>query len=461
MAAFDRLLAPDRASWKLDLSRIRALVAALDHPERAFPAVLIAGTNGKGSVAAMVERALRAAGFRTGRYTSPHLVRPEERIAIDGAPVDGAAFEQAIVDVLAVEAACLADARFTERASFFEVMTAVAFELLRRARVDVGIIEVGLGGRLDATNVCDPVATAVVSIDLDHQAWLGATQAAIAAEKAAIARPGVPMIIGDLTDAALDAVVAAAETTGAPLVFAAEGVECVIVDRGAGPGGAQGRADGHLTITLNTATRTYGPVRLALAGEHQAANAFVAVALLEALDDAGFHIDRRAVEAGLADARWPGRLDRVTLPDGRRALLDAAHNAAGARALAAWLARTSPVARPPLVFAAAKDKNVRDMIRALAPVVGDIVVTAFPDPRAFDAGALAVEVRAALDEIGGVAEAVSGRVQVAAAPAAALDTAWQRSRDIVVAGSIFLLGEVYPLLGRPDPFEPDRPEPGN
>ena len=157
----------------------------------------------------MVERALRAAGLRTGRYTSPHLVRPEERIAIDGVPVDGAAFDRAIEDVLAVEAACLADGRLAERATFFEAMTAVAFELLRRARVDVAVIEVGLGGRLDATNVCDPVATAIVSIDLDHQAWLGDTRAAIAAEKAAIARPGVPLVVGDLTDEALDAVVAA------------------------------------------------------------------------------------------------------------------------------------------------------------------------------------------------------------------------------------------------------------
>jgi dihydrofolate synthase/folylpolyglutamate synthase len=472
VAAFERLLGPDRASWKLDLSRIQTLVAALDHPERAYPTVLIAGTNGKGSVAAMVERALRAAGLRTGRYTSPHLVRPEERIAIDGVPVDAGLFDRAIEDVLAVEATCLADARLTERASFFEAMTAIAFELLRRARVDVGIIEVGLGGRLDATNVCDPVATAVVSIDLDHQAWLGSTHAAIAAEKGAIARPGVPLVVGDLTDAALDAVVAAADAAGAPLVYAAEGVECVIVDRGtgSGPGSDRGAGpktgDGHLTITLSTATRTYGPVRLALAGEHQAANAFVAVALLEALDDAGLHVDRRAVETGLGEARWPGRLDRVTLPDGRRALLDAAHNAAGARALAAWLARRAPGARPPLVFAAARDKDVRGMIRALAPVVGDIVVTAFADPRALDPDALAAEVRAALDEIGEPAEAAAARVHAAASPAAALETAWQRSRDIVVAGSIFLLGEVYPRLGRSDPFQPDRSgpdrfEPGN
>ena len=143
MAAFDRLLDPNRASWKLDLSRIRALVSALDHPERAYPTVLIAGTNGKGSVAAVVERALRAAGLRTGRYTSPHLVRPEERIAIDGVPVDAAGFARAVEDVLAIEAACLADGRLAAQATFFEAMTAIAFELLRRARVDVET-----GGRL-------------------------------------------------------------------------------------------------------------------------------------------------------------------------------------------------------------------------------------------------------------------------------------------------------------------------
>ena len=442
MAAYDRLLDPDRASWKLDLSRIRALAAALDHPELAFPTVLIAGTNGKGSVAAMVERALRAAGLRTGRYTSPHLVRPEERIAVDGVPVDAAGFDSAIEAVLAVETACLADGRLGERATFFEVMTAAAFELLRRAAVDVGIIEVGLGGRLDATNVCNPVATAIVSIDIDHQAWLGDTRAAIAAEKAAIARPGVPLIVGDLTDEALDAVVAAAGATGAPLVYAAEGIDCMVI----------GAADGRLTITLDTATRTYGPVRLGLAGDHQVANAFVAVALLEALDDAGLRVDRLAVETGLGDARWPGRLDRVVLPDGRRALLDAAHNAAGARALAAWLRRTTPAAPPPLVFAAAGDKDVAGMIRALAPAVGDIVVTAFADGRAIAADALAVQVRAALAGSGGHTD----RVHVAATAAAALDAAWRLSRDIVVAGSIFLLGEVYPLLGRPDPFEAGR-----
>jgi dihydrofolate synthase/folylpolyglutamate synthase len=437
VSAFDRLLAPNRAAWKLDLSRIRALLAALDHPERACPTVLIAGTNGKGSVAAMVERALRAAGFRTGRYTSPHLVRPEERVAVDGRPVDADAFAQAIADVLDVEARELAAGRLTEALTFFEAMTAVAFELLRRANVDVGVIEVGLGGRLDATNVCDPMATAIVSIDLDHQAWLGDTPGAIAAEKAGIARPGVPLVVGDLGDEALDAVVDAAGRAGAPLVYAAEGIECVV----------GGLVQGRLTVTLQTATRVYGPLQLGLAGDHQAVNAFVAVALLEALDDAGLHVDRAAIEAGLSEARWPGRLETIALGDGREALLDAAHNVAGARALAAFLVRTAAGA-PPLVIAASSDKDVAGMIRALAPAVGPIVVTAFGDPRAMAADALAARVDAVLDDEPG------GRqpVHVAATPAAALEAAFRLAPRIVVAGSIFLLGEVYPLLGRTDPF---------
>jgi dihydrofolate synthase / folylpolyglutamate synthase len=436
--SFDRLLAPDRAAWKLDLSRIRALLAALDHPERACPTVLVAGTNGKGSVAAMVERALRAAGFRTGRYTSPHLVRPEERVAIDGRPVEAEAFAQAIADVLDVEARERAAGRLTEPVTFFEAMTAVAFELIRRAKVDVGVIEVGLGGRLDATNVCDPMATAIVSIDLDHQAWLGDTRGAIAGEKAGIARPGVPLVVGDLGDEALDAVVDAAGRVGAPLVFAAEGIECVV----------GGLDQGRLTVTLQTATRIYGPVRLGLAGDHQAANAFVAVALLEALDDAGLHVGREAIETGLADARWPGRLEAVALDDGRDVLLDAAHNAAGARALAAFLTRTDPGVARPLVLAASQDKDVEAMIRALAPAVGPIVATAYGDPRAIAADTLAARVRAAIaDRPGG-----GQPIHVTATPADALEAAFRLGPRIVVAGSIFLLGEIYPLLGRPDPF---------
>jgi dihydrofolate synthase/folylpolyglutamate synthase len=247
--------------------------------------------------------------------------------------------------------------------------------------------------------------------------------------------------VGDLSDDALEAVTRVAGGAGARLVYAAEGVECVV----------RGAAGGHLTILLETATRTYGPVRLALAGAHQAANAFVAVALLETLDDAGFHVDRAAVEAGLSEARWPGRLDRVALPGGRTVLLDAAHNASGARALAIHLAQASHGGPPPLVFAASKDKDAEAMIRALASSVGDIVVTTFAGGRGEPAEALANRVRTALgDEPAG-----ARRIDVAPSPAAALEIAWSRAPHIAVAGSIFLLGEVYPLIARPDPFATD------
>jgi len=226
VTAYARLLARDPNRSKYDLSRIQALVDGLGHPERAYPTVLIAGTNGKGSVAAIVERALRASGRRTGRYTSPHLVHPEERIAIDGRPVDTADFEAAIRAVEAVESALINDGRLRETATFFEAMTAAAFEVLRRRAVDVGVIEVGLGGQLDATNVCTPVATAIVSIDLDHQRELGPAIRDVAAAKAGIARKDVPLVIGDLGDDALDVVAAAAAAAGTPLVYAAEGTEC-------------------------------------------------------------------------------------------------------------------------------------------------------------------------------------------------------------------------------------------
>ena len=228
VAAFDRLLDPDRASWKLDLSRIRALVAALDHPERACPTVLIAGTNGKGSVAAMVERALRAAGLRTGRYTSPHLVRPEERVAIDGAPVDGADFDRAIEDVLAVEAACLADGRLAEHG---DVLRGDDGRRLRAAAAGAGRRRRHRGrprrpAATPPTSVIPWPPPSSRSISITRRGS-GDTRAAIAAEKAAIAAAGVPLVVGDLTDEALDVVVATAEAAGAPLVYAAEGVECV------------------------------------------------------------------------------------------------------------------------------------------------------------------------------------------------------------------------------------------
>ena len=197
-----RLFSLEQFGIKLGLDNIRAILAALDHPELAYRSVHIGGTNGKGSVAAMVERALRAAGLKTGRYTSPHLDRVEERVALDGQPVDSGRFAQAVSSVFEAVDRLQADGTLSVTPTFFEVSTAAAFEVFRRAQVDVAVVEVGLGGRFDATNVLTPVVAAITSISFDHERYLGHTLSDIAFEKAGIAKPGVPLIVGRLPNEA-------------------------------------------------------------------------------------------------------------------------------------------------------------------------------------------------------------------------------------------------------------------
>ena len=198
MTPIERLFSLERFGIKLGLDNIRIILAALGHPERAWQSIHIGGTNGKGSVAAMVERGLRAAGLKTGRYTSPHLDRIEERVAINGEAVDSATFESVTAQVFDVIDAATAIGTLTVTPTFFEVSTAIAFEIFKRAGVDVAVVEVGLGGRFDATNVLTPAITAITSIAFDHEKHLGHTLSEIAFEKAGIAKRGVPLVIGRL-----------------------------------------------------------------------------------------------------------------------------------------------------------------------------------------------------------------------------------------------------------------------
>jgi dihydrofolate synthase/folylpolyglutamate synthase len=425
----DRLLSLEQFGVKLGLDNIRTLIEALGRPNEAYPSVLIAGTNGKGSVSAMVERALRATGRRTGRYTSPHLVSITERIAIDGVPLDDAGFDAVAAHVLEVEAACRADGRLAAHATFFEVTTAMALEAFRRAGVDIAVLEVGLGGRFDATNVVSPVATAIVSIDIDHTKQLGSTRAAIAAEKAGIARAGVPLVAGEMAAEPMAVIEDACALAGAPVIDAAEGVELDLVSD---------VVDGRAEVRLTTATRSYGPVRLGLAGAHQIANAIVAVRLLEELDTLGISVDQAAIETGLSAPAWRGRLEHVVFTGGAEVLLDAAHNAAGARALASHVRERWPE-KPSLVFACAADKDASAMLGALAPVVGEIVVTSFGNARSAEPAALE---RAVLDA------GLANPVRVVEPATAALDAALTHARRVVVAGSIFLLGDLLPEVDR-------------
>jgi len=402
----ERLFALEQFGIKLGLDNIRALLAALGHPERAYRSIHIGGTNGKGSVAAMVERGLRAAGLKTGRYTSPHLDRIEERVALGGQTVDRETFAAVTGDVLEVVDGLRSSGSLPVPPTFFEVSTAVAFEIFKRAAVDVAVVEVGLGGRYDATNVLTPAITAITTIALDHQRHLGYTLEEIAFEKAGIAKRGVPLVIGRLPREAAARIAKVAREVEAPLF------------------------DAHATTT----DRKYPPLQLALAGRHQLENAAVAVAILERWSTLVSHVATDAIVTGLTDCEWPARLEWLRVARGEL-LLDAAHNPAGATALASYLQDTG--SKPlPVVFAAMEDKDVKNMIAALAPVASAFIATSVPNARARPADQLAEEIRALAGAI---------PVEQHASPEAAVERALEQSHRAVACGSIYMIG---PLRAR-------------
>jgi dihydrofolate synthase/folylpolyglutamate synthase len=399
---------------KFGLGNISALVERLGHPERAFRSVHIAGTNGKGSVTAMVDAALRAAGHHTARYTSPHLVDLSERFVVDGRAVGPETMAAAVARVRDAAEALRAEGVLDVQPTFFEATTAVAFELFRRAGVEVAVVEVGMGGRLDATNVLTPettLATAITTIAFDHERYLGSTLRDIAFEKAGIIKRGVPVVVGALDPDAAAVVDQVARERGAPLV----------------------RAD-----ACDAGERVVG-----LRGLHQRANAAVAIGLLDAIDGRGIGVPSAAVDRGLAGAEWPGRIDLRRLADGREVLLDAAHNPEGAAALAEYL-RGLAGPRLPLVFAAMRDKDTAGMFSALLPSVASLTITRASNHRSADPEALAVDARAVAPTLPIVVEPSLGE---ALAAAWGSDPSTPSAPRILVAGSIFLLGDAMRRLG--------------
>ncbi len=409
MDPFRYLLGLEQFGIKFGLDNINAIVRRLGHPERAFRSVHVAGTNGKGSVTAMVEAALRAAGHRSARYTSPHLVDLTERFVIGGRPIDRGTLAAVIDDIRVCVDDLRADGTLEVQPTFFEVTTAAAFELFRRAHVEVAVLEVGLGGRLDATNVVLPEVGAITSIAFDHEIYLGRTLRDIAFEKAGIIKPGVPVVIGELPHEADRAIEQIAREREAPLI--------------------------------RSSPRDAADFFVGLGGAHQKANAGVAVRVLQELGSRGLRVPVDAIASGLARPGWPGRLELWRLADGRELLMDAAHNPAGAAALASYLSGWHPVeARPPLVFGAMRDKDAAKMFSALLPRVGAIVLTRASTPRSADP-----------HELAGIARRIAPDfpIVVEPTPARALDAAWRLSRRVVVAGSIFLLGDVMKLIEAP------------
>ncbi|HYV86343.1 MAG TPA: folylpolyglutamate synthase/dihydrofolate synthase family protein [Patescibacteria group bacterium] len=412
------------------LDRITALLARLGDPQRDLRFVLVAGTNGKGSVVAFLSQILREAGLRPGVYTSPHLVRFEERIAIDGAPIPAAAVAELTTEVRDAVEGVTRDGAQTP--TYFEATTALAFLHLHRSRVPIAVLEVGMGGRFDATNVGSPLACAITPVSLDHTQGLGRTVAEIATQKAGIIRSGVPVVVARQEDEAMQVIAAEAAAAGAPLVAADS---CRIEPRDGFPDPPR------FSLTTPDGER-HADLALALRGDHQVGNATLAVLLAGILRrDGGLPIDERAIRHGLATAQWPGRLELLPAAgnDEPDLLLDGAHNPDGCAMLAAYLHRhqaTRP--RRVLLFAAMRDKPADEMLRILKPVVDEVVVTGLPVAR----GRPPADLERQAKDAGFDATCEPDQ-------AAALALARRRAgaRGLVVAsGSLYLVGEIQKNL---------------
>jgi dihydrofolate synthase/folylpolyglutamate synthase len=365
-----------------DLSRVKALLDLLGNPQKAYPAIHLTGTNGKTSTARMVDGLLRAFGLRVGRYTSPHLDIVTERISVDGEPIPVETFVAAYDEVAPY--AGLVDAR-GEEVTYFELVTAMAFAVFADTPVDVAVVEVGLGGSWDATNVLDASVAVVTPIGLDHVELLGDNVAAIATEKAGIVHSGATLVSAVQPVEAAEPLLRRASEVGATV--AREGLEFGVLSRQIAVGGQ--------VLTLQGLGGVYDEVFLPLHGAHQAQNAAVALAAVEVFLGGGANraIDPEAVREGFAQASSPGRLER--LRSNPAVLIDAAHNPAGTRVLVEALAEDFGFRKLVAVLAVLEDKDARGMFELLEPVVDAVVVTRNSSPRSFDPdalGALAVEV---------------------------------------------------------------------
>lgn len=397
------------------LERVALALRNLGDPQAQFRSVHIAGTNGKGSVAAMLHSMLGAGGYRVGLYTSPHLVDFRERIRVGAERISA---DEVVAYVREVHAAATVHGI---QLTFFELVTVLAFMHFARKRVDVAVVEVGLGGRLDATNVIDPELSVITTISLDHEEYLGESIASIAAEKGGIIKSKRPVILGDLAPEAAAALEAIAHERGAPVQRL----------------GKDFRIEGETHPTYSSARGKVARLCIALRGSHQHRNAAVAIAAAEALQSI-LPLSAAAIRGGLRSVRWPGRLEVV----GRNPLvvLDGAHNEAGVETLVRELPALVAGRRTYLLFGVMRDKRWRPMVELLAPLVDGVVVVRAERSRGEDPRQLAT--------------AFAQRCQVWAeeTPAAGLARVMQLAGDrgaVVVAGSLFLIGAVYPHLNLP------------
>ena len=440
-------------SHKFDLEHMRGLLAALEHPEKKFPSVLIAGTNGKGSTAATLASILQASGLCTGLYTSPHLLRINERIRISGEqiPDDQFALLHDVVDQTAER--LVEDAELPWHPSFFEMLTAIAFEYFANRKVDIAVLEVGMGGRLDATNVVEPLLSVITDISLDHQKFLGNTITEIAQEKAGIIRPNGVFITLPQTPEANDALGRAALEAGATAFSA---VPFVPPLSPASPGlwetVPSNRFEGGLPVLTSTERRramsryplfVLGKeivIETPLLGRHQLRNVALAIAAAEQLTTRFPTITAASIERGIRETRWPGRFQVVRgREDEPEFVLDVAHNPAGAWALRSTLSSIYENRRLIFVFGAMRDKAIRDMGEILFPLAERVIATRADNPRS----ATPEEIAAAAQRTGAEIE-IASEVPSAICKARSLAT---REAVVVVTGSIYIVGEAMQALG--------------
>lgn len=394
------------------LERTRRLAALADNPHGQLRFIHVAGTNGKGSVCAMLESIYRAAGLRVGLFTSPHLVSFRERIQINRRLIP----ETDVVRLVGELQQHLPQFPADNHPTMFEVVTVMALKYFAEQKCDLVVWETGLGGRLDATNIVTPLASVITNIALDHQQWLGDTLEQIAVEKAGIIKPGVPVLTATDAPEALDVIKEVARLENAPLIKA----------------GQMSRLSPSFRSEMETGATSVLP----LAGEHQKLNAALALATVKALQNQ-ISVSIEQIRAGLATVNWPGRLQLVTRPDGQKFLLDGAHNLAGAECLRAALEKDFSGHRPAFILGALEDKNWREICRLLAPLGGKVFTVPVASARSATADELARECRHANPQ----AE-VTPCENLPAALAACLGEPF-----VVITGSLYLIGEALERIG--------------
>jgi len=479
---------PSAPRRKFELAHMRVLAAALGDPQTTFPSVLIAGTNGKGSTAATLASILTAAGYRTGLYTSPHLVRVNERIQIDGAQISDEDFARLYFQVDETARHLVESSDLPHPPSFFEVLTALAFQYFSEQKIDIAILEVGLGGRLDATNIVEPLLSVITDIALDHQDYLGNTISEITREKAGILRPNGTLITLPQHPEANQAIGEAAATLNLRAISAANfiphlpprpssqpiprsvisteaqrsGETCFSTPNSTEPLSEppQPLPRNHYTVTLDNQPLE---INSPLPGHHQQRNIALAIAAANELrnlesyrspqnsptsNQSSYKITNQAIERGIRNTKWPGRLELLTFPQGANLLLDVAHNPAGAWTLRAAIAQLPDSQPRTLLFSCLRDKNLKEMAQILFPLfdstAGDpertkdhILFAPIDNPRA-----------ASLNDLLAAAHALDIPAHAAPDLAAALTQARAMTPPnglVIATGSIYLVGEIRHL----------------